>query len=246
MSSWIPYPVAAVWTAAFAMVALVHLGHAAVMSGRHRLWHVGHVLMAAGMLVMFWPGEPLLGMSAGIGIWVYALAAGVLALGLVIAWSRHIRLGPLWLVSVVDFVAMAYMFAMMQTQFVWLSVLAAVWFAAQAIGWTGGWLGRVLERGGLGDLVPATRTASTPPATRRAESPPEHVTPAVERAADPGSAGGATMTARLMITVRRRVIDGGIRDWSVRITLAVMAAGMGYMILAMQFGMAEMGGMEGM
>lgn len=50
--------------------------------------------------------------------------------------------------------------------------------------------------------------------------------------------------------VARRVVDGGRRDWSVRIALAVMSAGMAYMLLAMQFGMPahampDMSGMSG-
>lgn len=244
MNPWIPYSAAVVWTVAFAVVMVVHVGHAVVMSWRHRVWHAGHVVMAAGMLVMFWPGESLLGIPAIAGIWAYALAAGVLTLGLVIGQWRGVRLGWLWLISVADFAAMAYMFALMSIQLAWLSVVAAVWFTAQTIGWISGWLGRVLERGGLGDPVPATHPV--PPGTETAAQPEESQPPTGPATQPEPAAAPTTVTARVTTAVRRHIIDGGRRDWSIRITLAVMAAGMGYMMLAMQFGMPTMGHMASM
>jgi hypothetical protein len=258
MNTWIPDPVAVVWVVLFAMVAIVHLGHAAVMGWRHRIWHAGHVVMAIGMGVMFWPGTPLLGLPAAAGIWVYGVLAGLLALALAIIWWRGVRLGMLWLVSVVDFAAMAYMFAMMSDRLAWLSVLAAAWFTAQLIGWASGWLGAVLERGGLGEPGPVTHAVPGASVTDGARFPgerPRHApgragtgSPGVEpdTAAASESAGAVTVVARAATAVRRHVTDGGRRDWSVRITLAVMAAGMGYMMLAMQFGMTGMGAMSGM
>lgn len=241
-----------VWTVAFALVAVVHLGHAVMMPGRHRVWHAGHIVMAAGMVVMFWPGQPMSGFLAAAGVWVYASAAGLAALGWGIARWRRIRPGWLWLAGVADFAAMAYMFAMMSAQLAWLSVAAAVWFAAQTVGWASGWWPRVLEHGGLGEPAPATRAVSgiAPPngvavSAERVETRPDAMAPAAGVAGS-GPAGGIRLSARAVTAVRRRVIDGGIRDWSVRITLAVMAAGMGYMIVAMQFGMPTVNTTAGM
>jgi hypothetical protein len=252
MSTWIAEPVGWVWVAVFAVVALVHVGHVALMHGRHRRWHAGHVLMAVGMVVMFWPGARSL-VPASAGVAVYAVAAAGVAVTLVVSRLRGARVGWLWLLGVVDFAAMAYMFAMMTTAVAWLSVLVAVWFVVQAIGWASGWLGRALEHGGLGEPAPATHPASgltdvvTAGGARGAHGDPDRGAGKAHDLA--GVAATATTTrARVATTVRRRVIDGGRGDWSVRIALTVMAVGMAYMLLAMQFGPApmSMGGMAGM
>lgn len=254
MNAWIPESVAVVWVALFVLVVVTHVAHAAMIPGQHRLWHAGHVLMAAGMVVMFWPTKPLLGMSAAAGIWIYAMAAGVLAVGLTIAWWRGVPLGMLWLVSVIDFMAMAYMFVMMSTALAWLSVLAGIWFTAQTIGWISGWLDHVRDGDGLRDAISLTQPTDT---TFSADSiqpgtgPQEHLpcdtlashTPGSQDSTQgtPGSGPSvATHIADLVTATRKRVPDGGAKDLSVRITLAVMATGMGYMILAMQYGMAGM------
>lgn len=267
-SSWIAGPVVAtVWAVLFVLVAIVHVAHLAVMSGRHCLWHAVHVLMAVGMVVMFWPGGVLL-VPAAVVVTVYSLAAGTLAVGLVVARLRRARLGPLWLANVVDLTAMAYMFAMPTTRLAWLSVLGAVWFAVQMLGWASGRLGRVLERGGLGEAVPSTHalgdTSSARTARPTAGQDPANGCPA-DRPADHSVAAprdplptegwpvrsGRTTTssaARYRVGavrghVARRVVDGGRHDWSVRIALAVMSAGMAFMLLVMEFAMPAMSGM---
>ncbi len=252
MSTWLPEPVGLVWAAAFAVVTVIHVVHATLMPGRHRHWHAGHVLMAVGMTVMFWPGAGML-VPASAGVAVYATVAALVAMTLIVARLRGARVGWLWLLGVVEFAVMAYMFAMTTTQVAWLSVLAAAWFAVQTIGWASGWLGQVLERGGLGELAPPTHPAA--PLTEVVATSDTDLGAGVGpdvagQQPDPGGAM-ATMTttrARVATAMRRRVIDGGRGDWSVRITLTVMAAGMAYMLLAMQFGMAPMamGGMAGM
>lgn len=268
INAWLPPLAGTVWAGLFVLVALVHLGHVAVMSARHRCWHAGHVLMAAGMVVMFWPGGSML-VPAPVGVGIYAVATATPAVAVVLARARGNRVGVLWLVTVLDLAAMVYMFAMMSHRVAWLSVAAAVWFAAQAVGWAGGWLGAVLERGGLGEPVPATHAGSAAAAAGMAgNGAAEQVrvpqvgseNPPVAQAGGSGAGSGAvtaTLTATTVATaVRRgvsRVVDGGRRDWSVRVTLTVMAVGMSYMLLAMQFGISAMpsmspgmGGMAGM
>lgn len=201
------------------------------------------ILPTRGMLV-----------PATVGVWVFGLAAGLLALGLVVARLRRWRPGPLWAASVVDLAAMAYMFAMMSTGLAWLSVLAATWFTVQAVGWGTGWYGGMLEHGGLGDTAPPTHDADSALASpdRTPDPPPAKAqTQAQAQAqAQVEAPGGAvtlatpTRTARVA-AIGQRVIDGGRRDWSVRVTLTVMAVGMAYMLLAMQFGMSPMAGMDG-
>ncbi|SFO64056.1 protein of unknown function [Pseudonocardia ammonioxydans] len=255
VGSWITGPVGMVWATLFVLVAIVHVAHMAVMSGRHRLWHGAHVLMAAGMVIMFWPGGMRL-VPARVAMAVYSLAAGTLVVVLVAAKLRRARLGPLWLANVVDLAAMAYMFAMMTTRLAWLSALGVVWFSVQMLGWASGRLGRVLERGGLGERLPPTHAFADTPCGGTAhrdlangcpgDRPTGYLAGAVgdlrPTEDGPGRLEG-TATARMGQVapavrghVAHRVVDGGSRDWSVRIALAVMSAGMIYMLLAMQFG----------
>lgn len=253
--SWIAGPVVGiVWATLFVLVAIVHVAHMAELPGRHRLWHGAHVLMAAGMVIMFWPGGMRL-VPARVAVAVYFLAAGTLAVVLVVAQLRQARLGPLWLVTLVDLAAMAYMFAMMTTRLAWLSVLGAVWFSVQMLGWASGRLGRILERGGLGERFPPTHAFADTCCGGTAHQDPANGRPDDLRPGRPEDAV-TTRMAQVARAVRghvaRGVVDGGHRDWSVRIALAVMSAGMAYMLLAMQFGipatnaMPEMPGMSGM
>lgn len=254
-SGWIPAPVAVVWSVLFVVALVVHVWHAGVMGGRHRLWHLGHVLMAAGMVVMFWSAGSTMEVPAGVGVVVYLAAAGFLAASLVMARASGAMLGPLWLVSVADLAWMAYMFAMMGSRLVWLSVLGVIWFAVQALGWAGGRLGRVLEGRGLGDPGPVT-PGSAALVGQRTDSGAAEPTGSTEPGATGrvrhavGSSSGQEVIADIEAGRLAGVVDGGRRDWSVRLSLTVMGVGMAYMLLAMPFGMAPMsggaGGMPGM
>jgi hypothetical protein len=216
-NSWLPPAAGLAWAIVFALIVITHLYHALVMTGRHRLWHSGHILMALGMIAMFAPTHAMI-IPAGVGMIVFGLAAVVLAAILLSARARGSQIGPLWVISLLDLAWMIYMFRAMPTMtsttarpgmpavtgmaggLVWLSVLGGVWFAVQALCWGGGLLGRVLDRHGLG------KTTSTVQPDER----------------------------------HHGVVDGGAHDWSVRVSLTLMSIGMAYMLLAMQFGMPVM------
>ena len=218
----LPSPVAAACAGLFAVVALVHLGHAVVMGGRHRAWHAGHVLMAVAMTVMCLPVvTPMT--TTPLGTAVLAVAAAGLAAGLVVARLRGAHVGPLWAVSVVDLAATAAMIDMSSPVPVWVGVLGTGWFALQAVGWATGRLGRVLEHRGLGDPVPPTHAARPPAA--------------------PGGPAPAGVLAPVRVG---RVVDGGRYDVSIRATLTVMAVGMAAMFLAAALGPPAPMGMPGM
>jgi hypothetical protein len=130
----------------------------------------------------------------------------------------------LWAVSVIDLTTMVYMFAMMSTRVVWLTIPLAVWLVLQATGWVTGRLWAVLEAGGLGGTclvqirVPAATKITIGPAIRQ----PHQDLAACHTAAHNHSHG-----ARVVIST----------------TLTLMALGMAYMLIAMQFGMHPMPGM---
>ncbi|MGH3779213.1 MAG: hypothetical protein ACRDRO_00925 [Pseudonocardiaceae bacterium] len=44
-----------VWVAALTVLIVTHVGHAYCKLGQCRWWHAGHIVMAAGMVVMYWP-----------------------------------------------------------------------------------------------------------------------------------------------------------------------------------------------
>ncbi|NMH97550.1 DUF5134 domain-containing protein [Pseudonocardia acidicola] len=225
-STWLPSWLGYSWTAVFAVILIVHVWHAAVLAGRHRLWHGVHVLMAAGMIVMFLPTARMV-VPAGFGAMVFGLAAVVVAGLRLGARVRGETVGGLWLATVVDLAAMAYMFTLASFRVLWLTIALAAWLIVEAAGWASGRLYTVLEQGGLGGARTAPVPASVP-------------SDAASGSAGPGLPGAA---ARPRPAV---VVHGTVHATWIRVTLALMALGMAYMLLAMQFGMGAMAGMPGM
>lgn len=200
-SDWIPTWLSVLALVGYAGVVLVHVHHARALRGPSRWWHAGHLLMALGMIDMFWPssagGAPV-GETAGVVVFAVATAC---ALGL-LAWTAA-RGGhwQLWVVSVADLAAMVYMFAMMSHSSAALTVLFVSWSVLGGLGWASGDAERILGF----------------------------------HAAD---AHGADAEAE-------HTVHGGA---DLRATLAFMAVGTAYMLLAMQYGMPGHGmpGMTGM
>jgi len=197
-STWVPAWAGVAWLAVYAVIAGGHLSHLARAGGGERAWHATHVLMAAGMIDMFWPGGSMpVGSAAGQA--VFAAAAAVAAAGIAVAAARRRPAGRLWVLSAADLAVMYYMFALSSVRYlIAFTVLLAAWQAAEALAWASGYLSpapaAVLAAGGGGGAVAARR---------------------------PGS--------------------GGHSGLAVRVGLAVMSLGMGYMLLAMQFGMPNPG-----
>lgn len=173
--AYLPTWAAVLVTVLLLAVLAVHLRHVVALEGRHRMWHGVHVLMAAGMVVMVAPTQvPLLPAPAGAA--GYGVAAAIL-LGLVVTVPvPPQRIGALWLVSVLDLAAMAYMFALPALGIAWVTVLLALWFVVQAVGWLTAGLLAALDDGGLGTPLPpaaaARRSVAAPsrPATTHTTS----------------------------------------------------------------------------
>lgn len=228
VNTWLPNWVGVVWAMVFAVIVVAHVWHIIVTTGRHRLWHCAHVLMALGMIVMFIPtGHTVV--SSEFGEVVFGVAATAVVGLLVADPLRGGTAGRLWMVTVVDLAAMVYMFAMMTTRLVWLTIPLVIWFVLQATGWATGRLYTAVNHGGLGASQPrparalgGVGAARRPPAGSPRDQP--HQAPEAH-SHDTGS------------SAHRSVIS---------ITLALMALGMAYMLVAMQFGMSVMGSMPGM
>lgn len=222
-SPWLPSWLGLAWATIFAVILIAHLWHIVVMTGRDRLWHSVHVLMALGMIVMFAPTGRMI-VPSRVGVAVFAASAVAVACLFVWEYAYRHNIAQLWAASVIDLAAMVYMFAMMFTRVLWLTILLAVWLVLQAAGWVTGRLWAVLEAGGLGGTrpvqtqVPAATKITTGPATRQ----PHQDLTAYSTPAHNHSHG-----ARVVIST----------------TLTLMGLGMAYMLIAMQFGMHPMPGM---
>ncbi len=226
-TSWIPAPVGLLAAAAFVLVLGVHVWHAAVMVGRHRLWHLLHILMAAAMVTMYLPGDALQ-IPARAGVAVFAAVAVLVAAALLVSLLQRNRIGVLWLLNVADLVWMAIMFALMEIGRPWVAAAAAVWFAGQALGWASGRFGAVLEHRGLGEVDPPTH----PPPTLQSRAAPARIS--------------LILAGEVRARTRAGTVDGGRHDLSVRASLTAMSVGMAYMFLAQTAsanGMASMAGM---
>jgi hypothetical protein len=219
MGSWVPTWLAVAWSAVFAGVLAVHLAHLLVMGTRSRLWHAGHVLMAAGMLDMYWPGAPI-GIGERTGERGFAVAA-VAAVGVAVIDVTGGRFTWLWSIAALDFAVMATMFAPTSQRWWVLSVLLASWCGLEALGWASGALSDVVAPDGL---VLAEQSRADP---RREEA----------------VAGDRLATSVLTATTAapKRIVHA----WSTRVTLTLISAGTAYMLLAMQFGASQMHGMPG-
>jgi Domain of unknown function (DUF5134) len=192
------------WAAVFVVVMLLHVQHAIRMHGAHRLWHSGHILMALGMAYMFLPQELL---TVPNRPWQLGFAgATVLAMIYAGYHLRHgIRVDTPWLTLTFGLALMVYMWAMMDG-LVWppFTYLAAAWFGAEAAGWFTGHL--------CGDYH------------HRSFVPP---------AFGPRRKSGRRISDVGPYLAGCRPIAYGT-SWGGRMTLGVMAIGMGYMLLAMQ------------
>lgn len=231
-SPWLPSGVEWAWVVVFVAVAGVHLRHVTELSGRPRLWHSVHVLMAVGMIVMFWPGSSRI-VPSTCGVVVFAVAGSVLVGVLLSEAVAGDKVGWLWLANIVDLAAMVYMFAMMSTRLMWLTGALVAWFLAQAAGWASGGLCTVARLRGLGGPDPVPVPAPVAPTT--------------------GSIGPRGAARRLVGRFPTRPYSPAaaygvargcqVHGISVRATLSAMSFGMAYMLLAMQSGMNAMSGM---
>jgi len=153
---WLPTALRISAVLIYTGVVVVHGWHLRVTSARERLWHAIHVLMALGMIVMFAPMRRLV-VVAGVGKWVFAVAAAGIVAYVAVLLVRGERLGWLWLAAAADLAAMAYMFAMPTPGLQWLTWLLVAWSTLQAIGWLTGVLP---QRADLGS--PAVSAAACP------------------------------------------------------------------------------------
>ncbi|MGE0463783.1 MAG: DUF5134 domain-containing protein [Vicinamibacterales bacterium] len=154
-----------IWAGIFVVSVLEHLAHVVRMSGVHRLWHLGHTLMAIGMAYMFVPPQ-----YRDTTRWPWQLlfaAAAILAAGYALARARRgTRIDLPWIALTIGLAGMWYMWAM-RDGVAWapFTYVSAVWFLAEAVGWFTGELCGRNESGWLPTAIGplgAARTSPTP------------------------------------------------------------------------------------
>ncbi|BCJ34162.1 hypothetical protein Athai_16650 [Actinocatenispora thailandica] len=228
-NAWLPTWLKVLATTLFVIVAVAHAVHLRHGSRESRVWHAGHVLMALGMIDMSLPLSrtpvpAVVGEAVFATCTVLALGAGLVQLG------RHRRCLP-WLLAAVSQAGMLCMFAMPVAGFVLLIWVLIGWFGLEAVGWIAGVLPSLDAPARIAIRVAGLRLEPAPvPASAGAAA-----VGVVDRTATEPAAGAS----------RDR------HDLALRATLALMALGMAYMLLAMQLGMphpssTENGGMTGM
>lgn len=234
--SWPPSWLGALGVVVFVCVALVHVRHATIMGGRSRLWHVAHVAMAVGMVDMYWPGsETPVSYRTGVAVCGLATAAAVTYVVIDAVRGRP----PWWLgiLTAVDLGAMTYMFAMFREAWVPVTVVLVGWLAFESIGWLSGTWSTVHRQVGL-DSSPGPSTSTAPGV------------PAVGNK----RLAGVTLARRSASALEARHDGMGaepVLRWRLRVSLAVMSLGMGYMLIVMQWSMPagptmqDMPGMSG-
>ncbi|SDP73458.1 hypothetical protein SAMN04487905_1088 [Actinopolyspora xinjiangensis] len=205
-----------VWVVALLAVMAVHTGHLVVLSGQHRAWHTGHTVMAAGMALMYLLPRMQHPELYRAGLVLFALVALVQAVITVAFRAREGAVNPLWLLATVDMLAMVYMLLPPTTRPDWLNWVFVAYLACQTVAYgLGAW-----------DRLPVF-TSRTPTSVTAGVATTEHarehehaVTPlSAEPAPDPTAGPVVGLVAHSSL--------------GVRVTLAVMAASMAYMLAVM-------------
>jgi hypothetical protein len=131
----LPDWLAIIWTFVFAVLLLVFARHAMDTHGERRWWHLGHVLMAVGMIFIFGTAS-LDHLNIPHGAWslLFAVASGVVIAGLLMRIFNGLSANGLWLVLAFNFAAIAYMWSPSGyvAPLTWILV---AYFAVQAVLW---------------------------------------------------------------------------------------------------------------
>ncbi len=212
-----------VWIVALALVVALHLWHVWSMTGRPRLWHVSHVVMAGGMIAMYAVPQQGHEVVYDVGVVVFGALALVM-IGVGARWWRQERvLNWLWAASAMDMLVMAYMTLPAAERDVVLTTVALAYLGVEIVIWLSDPVPRLRSLLHRRALAPTGPPPTSGVVAERAGEPSVDAGPAVAAAEDRSVEAAECETVRLAADV----------TIAVRVTLAVMSASMVWMLLAM-------------
>ena len=219
------------WLAGLAAVLIFHCGHFVRMGGQHRWFHASHILMLVSMLYMFasmefkWKWFPS---SSWVVIFAMSTAAIVVWIALRLVQRRPFSF--LWAFALIMQAAMIYMW--MKNWAPALTWTLVVYYGIETVAWLGG---------RLSDSKPATGimpAAGSGDGTVVAPVAQDFATARANMALKP--AGGTvgvlddSLRTTAVVPGERAVVPMGQDSVVARVSMAIMAASMGYMFAAMQ------------
>ncbi len=191
------------------------------MPGRVRWWHAGHTTMAIGMTLMYLLDRMQHPARYQAGLAVFASALLTVAAITAAISRREGALNPLWLASTLDLLAMVYMLLPAENQNPALTGVVVTYLTCQVLAWALGWWDRAPARhAAVNAQALSTQsnmaTDATMPLTATGS-------PAAALLGRPAQQGGQYRSPELCTYTTP----------SIRASLAVMAAAMGYMLAVM-------------
>jgi hypothetical protein len=215
----LPLWVTWLWLVALAAVLIVHCGHFVRMGGEHRWFHSSHILMLVSQIYMFasmefkWKWFPS-------SWWVVIFSASTAA---IVGWMilRFVQRRPfsfLWIFALIMQATMSYMW--MPTWAPALTWTLVVYFGLETVAWL---VGRLDDSKSAMAIGPGDRAVVVPVAPGSAATP-------ANMAAQPASRVGLLDEPKPTMAA----LSLGEGSATARVSMAIMAASMGYMFAAMQ------------
>jgi len=214
---WVTCP----WLIALAAVLIFHGGHFVRMSGQDRWFHASHVLMLVSMLYMFasmefkWKWFP-----SSWWVVIFWLSTAATLGWMILRFVQRRPFSFLWIFALIMQATMIYMWMPPSAWVPALTWTLVVYFGLETVAWL------------AGRLDDSKSTLAIGPGDRAAVVPvgPGSVTAPANMATQPKSRVGLLDEPKRTMPV----LSLGEDSATARVSMAIMAASMGYMFAAMQ------------
>jgi hypothetical protein len=197
------------WLVALAAVLVFHCGHLVQMRGQHRWYHASHILMLVSMLYMYASMEfTWTWLSHSLQAVIFTLSTAAIAGWMVYRFVQRRPFSFLWVLALIMQAAMIYMWLPNWAPALTWSLV--VYFGLETVAWLAGL---------LDDTKPAMPVEASGHGLRR--SLPH---------------GSLSERGSMSFGLGDRAVEVPLAQSSMtaRVSMAVMAASMGYMFAAMQ------------
>jgi Domain of unknown function (DUF5134) len=217
----LPLWVTCLWLVALAAVLFFHSGHFVRMGGEHRWFHASHVLMLVSMLYMFasmefkWKWFP-----SSWWVVIFWLSTAAILGWMILRFVQRRPFSFLWIFALVMQATMIYMWMPPSAWVPALTWILVVYFGLETVAWL---LGRLDDSKSAMAIGPGDRSVVVPVAPGSAAAPARLATQpksSVDLLDEPKPA--------------KAFLSLGEDSMVARVSMAIMAASMGYMFAAMQ------------